>query len=65
MDLECKQCGKRTHEFLEDNVGKFIVHLRLSRPFTNKVSENEMCSRIDNGRYQILSMGVEKLIFLD
>jgi hypothetical protein len=35
MEVDCKQCGKRTHG--EDPIGKFIEYLRLSRPFADKV----------------------------
>ena len=36
FSVDCKQCGKRTHVFLaEDLVGKFIYYLRQSRPFAD------------------------------
>ena len=37
MEFDCDQCGKRTHVFWEDSVGKFIDYLRLSRPFADKI----------------------------
>ena len=37
MEIDCDQCGKRTHVFWEDPVGKFIDYLRLSRPFADKI----------------------------
>jgi hypothetical protein len=37
MELDFEQCGKRTHIFWEDPIGKFINYLRLSRPFAAKV----------------------------
>ena len=33
----CEQCGKRTHVFWQDPVGKFIDYLRQSKPFADKV----------------------------
>ena len=37
VEIDCDQCGKRTHMFWEDPVGKFIDYLRLSRPFADKI----------------------------
>ena len=37
MEIDCDQCGNRTHVFWEDPVGKFIDYLRLSRPFVDKI----------------------------
>jgi hypothetical protein len=37
METDCEQCGKHTHVFWEDPVGKFIDYLRLSRPFAHKI----------------------------
>jgi hypothetical protein len=37
MNTDCKQCGKRTHVFWEDPVGKFIDYLQLFRPFADKI----------------------------
>jgi len=38
LNVDCKQCGKRTHMFwAEDSVGKFIDYLRQSRPFADKI----------------------------
>ena len=37
MEIDCDQCGKCTHVFWEDPVGKFIDYLRLSRPFADKI----------------------------
>ena len=35
--VDCEQCGKRTHMFWQDPVGKFIHYLRLSRLFADKI----------------------------
>ena len=37
MKIDCDQCGKRTHVFWEDPVGKFIDYLRLSSPLADKI----------------------------
>ena len=37
MGTDCEQCGKRTHVFWENKVGKFIDYLQLSRPFPDKI----------------------------
>ena len=37
LNIDCEQCGKRTHVFLEDLVDKFIDYIRLSRKFADKV----------------------------
>ena len=37
MNVDCQQCGKRTHVFLQDHVGKFVAYLRQSRPFADKI----------------------------
>ena len=35
--MDCEECGKRTHVFRQDSVGKFIDYLRQSRPFADKI----------------------------
>ena len=35
INVDCEQCGKRTHVFWQDPVGKFIDFLRQSRPFAD------------------------------
>jgi len=37
MGTDCEQCGKHTHVFWENKVGKFIDYLQLSRPFPDKI----------------------------
>jgi hypothetical protein len=37
MNVDCEQCGPRTHVFWQDPVGKFIDYLRLSRSFADKI----------------------------
>jgi len=37
MNVDCEQCGKRTHVFWQDPIGKFIDYLRQSRPFADKI----------------------------
>ena len=37
LSAYCEQCDKRTHEFWQDSVAKFIDYLRLSRPFAEKI----------------------------
>jgi hypothetical protein len=37
LSIDCEQCGKRSHVFWEDLIGKFIDYLRLSRPFADKI----------------------------
>ena len=37
MNVDCEQCGKRTHVFWQDPVGKFIGFLRQSRPLADKI----------------------------
>jgi hypothetical protein len=36
INADCEQCGKRTHVFWDDRVGKFIDYLRL-RPVADKI----------------------------
>ena len=57
LSFDCKQCGKRSHAFWQDPVGKFI-DLRQARSFSDKVyvishnSATEMGPVIDNEQYQ-------------
>jgi hypothetical protein len=37
LNIDCEQCGKRSHVFWEDPIGKFFYYLRLSRPFADKI----------------------------
>jgi len=37
LSVDCKQCGKRIHEFWEEPVGNFMEYLRPSRPFADKI----------------------------
>ena len=37
LSVDCEQCGKRTHMFWQDPVGRFIDYLRLFRPFADKI----------------------------
>jgi len=37
LSVDCEQCGKRTHMFWHDPVGRFIDYLWLSRPFADKI----------------------------
>ena len=37
MNVDCEQCSKRTPVFWQNNVGKFINYLRLSRLFADKI----------------------------
>ena len=37
LSVDYEQCGKRTHMFWQETVGKFIDYLRLSRPFADKI----------------------------
>ena len=37
MNVDCEQCGKRTHMFWKDPVGKFIDYLLTSTPFADKI----------------------------
>jgi len=38
LNVDCKQCGKRTHVlWAEDPVGMFVNYLRLSRQFADKI----------------------------
>ena len=37
MNIDCEQCGKRLHVLRKEPIGKFIDHLRLSRPFADKI----------------------------
>jgi len=68
MNADCDQCGKRTHVFWLDTVGKFIISgcLNHSRTrfdishnsrgydavFTAQVFGSELEARINNGWYQ-------------
>jgi hypothetical protein len=36
LRVDCEQCGKRTHMFWQEPVGKFI-DLRLSKPIADKI----------------------------
>ena len=37
LNIDCQQCGKCTHIFWQDCIGKFIEYLRLSRIFEDKI----------------------------
>jgi len=37
VNVDCEQCGYRTHVFRQDPVVKFIDYLRQSRPFPDKI----------------------------
>jgi len=37
LSVDCEQCGKHVHVFWQEPVGKFIDHLRQTRPFVDKV----------------------------
>ena len=37
LTVNCEKCGKRTHMFWQDPVGKCIDYMRLSRPFADKI----------------------------
>ena len=37
LSFDCEQCGKSTHMFWQDPVGRFIDYPRLSRPFADKI----------------------------
>jgi hypothetical protein len=37
VGINCQQCGKRSHYFWEDPVGKFVEYLRESRKFADTI----------------------------
>jgi hypothetical protein len=37
LNIDCEQCGKHSHVFWEDPIRKFIVYLRLYKPFADKI----------------------------
>jgi len=58
MNADCDQCGKRTHVFWEDPVGKFIDYLQLSRPFADKIYITQL-SRIRRTLFTAQVFGTE------
>jgi hypothetical protein len=37
LSIDCVQCGKTSHDFWEDPVGKFIDYLRAPRTFAEMI----------------------------